>query len=144
MSLFDVFKHKKEKPVEADKKEATKKPVKKSIKKAPVKTAPVKTASIKKAKTGMAYKSLESPHVTEKASLLIEENKYTFKVASRTNKIEIKKSVEDLYGVDVVNVSVINVHRKKRRVGRKFGFKKGYKKAIVEIKKGQKIEIMPR
>ena len=134
MKIFDIFKKKKEK-----------KPVKKTlVKPASVKPTPVKTISVKKAKTGMAYKSLESPHVTEKSSLLIEDNKYTFKTTPRSNKVEIKKAVEELYGVNVVNVSIINVHRKKRRVGRKFGFKKGYKKAIVEIKKGQKIEIMSR
>jgi len=136
MGIFDSFKHKKE--------EVKKEVVKKPVKKASVKPAPVKSAPVKESKTGIAYKSLESPHVTEKSSLLIEENKYTFKVTPRSNKIEIKKAVEDLYGVNVVNVSIINVHRKKRRVGRKFGFKKGYKKAIVEIKEGQKIEIMSR
>lgn len=140
MGIFDSFKHKKEKPAEVVKKKSVKKPVEK----ASVKSAPVKPTPVKKSKTGIAYKSLESPHVTEKASLLIEENKYTFKVTPKSNKIEIKKAVEDLYGVKVVNVSIINVHRKRKRVGRRFGFKNGYKKAIVEIEKGQKIEIMPR
>ncbi|MBU2544834.1 50S ribosomal protein L23 [Patescibacteria group bacterium] len=92
----------------------------------------------------MAFKVLESPHVTEKASELAEKNKYSFKVSKRSNKTEVKKAVEELYGVSVVNVAIINIHRKKKRVGRTMGFKNGYKKAIVEIKKGQSIEVMPR
>jgi len=49
-----------------------------------------------------------------------------------------------LYGVEVVNVRIINAPRKKKRLAGQAGWKKGYKKAIVRIKKGQKIEIMPR
>lgn len=137
MSIFDIFKHKKEK---VEKKSIEKKAVTKLVQKKEV----INPIHKKVKKVGIAAKVLESPHVTEKASLLAESNKYTFKVAFRSNKIEIKKGVEELYGVDVVGVNIINIHRKKRRVGRKFGFKTGYKKAIVEIKKGQKIEVMPR
>lgn len=132
MSLLDVFKHKHKE---------TEKPVVKEI---PV-SVPKKT--VKKAgkiKTDIPFKVLESPHVTEKASILSEANKYVFKVSERSNKIEIKKAVEELYGVKVVNVNIIKIHRKKKRIGRNFGWKAGHKKAIVEIKKGQKIEIMPR
>jgi large subunit ribosomal protein L23 len=92
-----------------------------------------------------AYKVLGSPHVTEKATGLSESDQYIFKVLPRSNKIEIKKAIESLYEVKVEKIRIINIHRKKRRVGRtREGWKKGYKKAIVRIKKGQKIEIMPR
>ena len=67
-----------------------------------------------------------------------------FEVWPETNKTEIKKAVEGVYGVDVIKVKIIKVPRKKRRLGRISGFKQGYKKAIVKIKKGQKIEILPR
>jgi len=87
---------------------------------------------------------LKFPHITEKASDLAKENQYVFKVFKKANKIQVKKSVEDLYGVDVLDVKIINVPRKKRMIGRISGWRKGYKKAIVKIKKGQKIEIMPR
>lgn len=90
------------------------------------------------------YQILYSPHITEKATELEKENKYVFKVFQKTNKIEIKKAVEGLYGVDVIGVNVINVPRRRRRLGRQMGWRKGYKKAIVKIKKGQKIEILPR
>lgn len=87
---------------------------------------------------------LESPHIAEKATDLLEINQYVFKVSERANKVEVKKAVQELYGVDVVSVRVINVPRKKRRIGRTQGWRKGYKKAIIRIKKGQEIDIMPR
>ena len=131
MGLFDIFKRKK-------------KPEKKIEKKPEVKPE-IKIKKSKRKISGVAYRVLVEPHVTEKASDLTERNKYVFKVLPNANKIEIKKAVESLYGVDVSGVRIINIHRKKRRVGRKReGWKKGYKKAIVKIKKGQKIEIMPR
>jgi len=130
MALFDIFRKREIKPEE--KKEIVK-PVKKEVK-------PV----IKKG-TFLAYKVLAEPHVTEKATDLEAKNKYVFKVFSKTNKIEIKKAIESLYGVNVINVSIVNIPRKKRRIGRmRQGWRKGYKKAIVTIKQGQKIEIMPR
>lgn len=92
----------------------------------------------------VAYYVLASPHVTEKATGLEKENKYIFKVLPKTNKIEIKKAIEDLYGVDVIGVKVINIPRRQRRIGKQRGWRKGYKKAIVKIKTGQKIEILPR
>ncbi len=83
---------------------------------------------------------LKSLHITEKGTGLLQENKYVFKVGSKTNKSEIKKELKKLYNVDALSVKIINVPRKKIRVGRQEGWKRGYKKAIVEIKKGQKIE----
>ncbi len=113
-----------------------------------------KQAKEQKSKTGVkpkkalegtdAWKSLFSPHVTEKATDLASHNQYIFKVFKRTNKNEIKKAVQSLYGVDVEKVRIINVHRKKKKMGRNIGWKKGYKKAIVKIKKGQEIEVLPR
>lgn len=129
MRLFDIFRRKKKKP---------EKKIEKKIEKKPEVRPRVTRANL-------AYKVLAEPHVTEKATNLVEKNKYVFKVLPNANKIEIKKGVESLYGVDVNSVKIINIHRKKRRVGRRReGWKKGYKKAIIEIKKGQKIEIMPR
>ena len=98
----------------------------------------------KKEKTGEAYKILKTPQVTEKATDLVKKNQYVFKVYSRTNKNEVKKAIESVYGVDVISVRVINVPAKRRRLGRQRGWRKGYKKAIVKIKAGQKIEVLPR
>ena len=58
------------------------------------------------------------------------------------NKTEVKKSVEGIYGVDVLSVNIIRIPAKKRRLGRTEGFRKAYKKAVVTIKEGQKIEIL--
>ncbi len=164
MGLFDFFK-KKRKPDQpmvgqpkAGKKKIEKKPVvakalvDKDVKKKKAdarplpKVKPVLTrrGRPKKETSKIAYRVLGAPHVTEKATALTEENKYVFKVLPRTNKIEIKKAVEDLYGVDVVKVRIINVPKRRRRLGKQKGWRKGYKKAIVKIKKGQKIEILPR
>ncbi len=75
------------------------------------------------------------------------ENKYIFKVAPRVNKVEVRKAVQDLYGVGVLDVNIVNIHRKtKRAAGRRKGggYKGGYKKAIVTLVPGEKIELMPK
>ena len=79
--------------------------------------------------------------MTEKAVSLSENGKYVFKVSGKTNKPEIRKAVERLYDVKVKDVRIINTGGKKRQVGRFEGFKPGYKKAIVTLKQGYKIEI---
>ena len=91
-----------------------------------------------------AYRVLREPHITEKSTMLNERNEYVFKVYPKANKTEIKKAIESLYNIDVLDVRIINIHQKSRRLGRTTGFKKGYKKAIVKIKEGQKIEVLPR
>ncbi len=85
---------------------------------------------------------LASPHVTEKATAISGQNQYMFKVLENANKTEIRKAVEAVYNVDVVHVHIINVKAKKRRLGKSSGWKKGYKKAMVKIAKGQKIEAL--
>jgi large subunit ribosomal protein L23 len=95
-------------------------------------------------KTGMAYGILESLHVTEKATDLSKNNQYVFKIFPKANKPEIKKAIEEIFNVDVVGVNIIKTPSKRRRLGRTFGWRKGYKKAIVKIKQGQKIDILPK
>jgi large subunit ribosomal protein L23 len=87
---------------------------------------------------------LQYPHVTEKASSLVEKNQYTFRVTPEANKVEVKKAIEEIYGVDVVDVRMTSIPAKKRQRGRIEGWTKGYKKAIVRVKEGQKIEVLPR
>ncbi len=87
---------------------------------------------------------LIGPHITEKASKLEDQNDYVFKVQGSATKPEIKKAVKEVYNVDALVVRTINVAKKSKRLGRTKGFKPGYKKAIVRIKKGQSIELMPR
>jgi len=83
------------------------------------------------------------PIITEKSMLLAErENKYTFSVDKRANKIQIKQAIQELYpNVKVVKVNTINTIPKKKRVGQYTGFKAAITKAIVTLAEGSKIEI---
>ena len=92
----------------------------------------------------IAYRVLKIPQVTEKATDLVKKNQYVFRVFTGANKKDIKKTIEDIYGVDVLDVKVIKVPAKQRRLGRIKGWRKAYKKAIIRIKEGQKIELLPR
>jgi large subunit ribosomal protein L23 len=87
---------------------------------------------------------LKSPLVTEKVSALNEKGKYGFIVESTANKVEIKKAVEKLYGVNVKNVNTINVLGKKKtrftKAGTLAGRKPDYKKAIVTLAEGEVID----
>lgn len=148
MGIRDILKRKKE-PAKKVKPAEEPKEVKEKIKlveKAPKagKFPTGKAKPVKKGKFIEAYRILKVPHVTEKATDLTEKNQYIFRVWPRANKNEVKKAVESLYGVEVISVKIIKVPAKKRRLGRIEGFRKSYKKAIVKIKKGQKIEVLPR
>jgi large subunit ribosomal protein L23 len=136
MALLNVFKKRKEKLASQAKQAETEQvELEKKIKDQP---------SEKRTQLLHLRLVLESPHITEKATELTKHNQYVFRVLPRANKVEVKKDVENLYGVDVVDVKIINVPRKRRRLGRFLGWRKGYKKAIVKIKEGQKIEVLPR
>ena len=87
---------------------------------------------------------LKAPHITEKATNLTEKNQHVFKIGKKANKNEIKKAIENLYKVKVLDVKIINVPAKRRQFGGISGWRKGYKKAIVKLEKGQKIEIFPK
>lgn len=85
---------------------------------------------------------IKRPVITERSSDLIEgENKYTFIVDKKANKIEIKEAVEKLFDVTVLKVNTMNVKPKKRRVGRYEGYRSGYKKAVVQLVEGDIIEL---
>ena len=78
---------------------------------------------------------------TEKGSGMLVDNKYIFKVDKRSNKIEVKKAVQDIYKVGVKCVHVINVKGKKKRLRAHEGMTTGWKKAIVTLKPNNKIEV---
>ena len=82
-----------------------------------------------------------APVVTEKSALLNEKNEYAFFVDVKANKTEIKDAIEKLFNVKVKEIRTINVHPRKRRVGRYTGKTKTYKKAIVTLKDGYSIEL---
>ncbi len=87
---------------------------------------------------------VKRPYITEKAGLATANGKYTFLVGSDANKSEVKKIVEKEYKVTVTAVHVMNVRPKERRRGKIMGVKHGFKKAIVTLKKGEKLDIMPQ
>ena len=85
--------------------------------------------------------SIRNPIVTEKATILSEQNKTVFKVHTSANKKNIKKNIEKLFKVTVTKINIINQKTKfKIKQGRK-SYKSGYKKAIVTLKKGQSIDL---
>ncbi len=84
---------------------------------------------------------IKAPVVTEKSALLGEQNVYSFYVDPKANKTEIKLAIEKIFNVKVVDIRTINVHPKKRRVGRYTGLTNKKKKAIVKLSEGQTIEL---
>jgi len=81
------------------------------------------------------------PILTEKIQLLEQDGVYGFLVQKNANKKTVKEAVEKIFNVKVKKVRIINVKPKKRQFARKEGKKSGYKKALVFLEKGEKIEI---
>ena len=82
-----------------------------------------------------------SPLVTEKTTILSEQNKIIFKVPTRANKKNLKKNIEKIFKVNVTKINIINKqNRTKLARGRKVKIS-GYKKAIITLKKGQSIDL---
>lgn len=87
-----------------------------------------------------SYDVIIRPLFTEKTYKLAEAGKYTFEVNKNATKTDIKLAVEDLFKVEVVSVNVINGMKKDKRVGKFYGKTPAVYKAIVTLKKGQKID----
>ena len=85
--------------------------------------------------------SIKSPVITEKATGLSEQNKVIFKVHENASKDSIKKNIEKIFKVKVIKVNTINKKSKTKMVRGKAGIKKGFKKAVVTLKKGQTIDL---
>ncbi|MGI6636897.1 MAG: 50S ribosomal protein L23 [Minisyncoccales bacterium] len=92
----------------------------------------------------LAWKTIVKPHISEKATDLEKENRYVFEVTENANKIEVKKAIKELYGVNPLSVNIIKLPKKKKRLGRYTGWKKGFKKAVVQLKKGERIDLMTK
>ena len=84
---------------------------------------------------------LKGPRITEKSTTLAETNKYTFNVAVGTNKNEIKKEIKKLYGVVPLDVNIIAIAPRGVFVRGRFGVKKGGKKAVITVKKGDTLPL---
>ena len=142
------------KEVKTDKKETVKvKDTQKSVATAtPVTKAPIKVAStpvkevakpikVQRKDDAGAYKILLQPLVTEKATDLMQYNKYCFLVALTANKSEVAKTIMNVYGVKPAKVNFIKKQGKRVRYGRIFGKTKRTKKAIITLRPGDKMEI---
>lgn len=97
---------------------------------------------LKKSRSHLEYLILR-PHITEKSSGLSADRKFVFKVEKSANKTEIGKAIEKIYNVKVDVVRIVNMPSKKRRLGRSMGKRSGFKKAIVQLKEGYNIDILP-
>ncbi|MDR1651856.1 MAG: 50S ribosomal protein L23 [Synergistaceae bacterium] len=87
-----------------------------------------------------AHDVIIRPIITEKTSRMMSQNKYTFEVLRSAGKIDIRRAVEEVFKVKVSGVHTINVHSKPKRMGRFTGRSRSWKKAIVTLIEGQRIE----
>lgn len=101
----------------------------------------VKKEKIKLPAQSIAYKILVKPLVTEKSAVAESMNKYSFVVMAGASKFQIKKAVEDVYGVKPIIVNIINVEGRRVRFGRTQGRRSDFKKAVVTLPKGKIIDI---
>lgn len=88
------------------------------------------------------HRVLQKPLVTEKTTQMLEEaNCVAFQVNTKANKLQIKQAVEEIFSVTVLSVNTAIVRGKKRRFGRVMGVGKNWKKAVLKLKAGDKIEM---
>jgi len=87
------------------------------------------------------YQILRRPLITEKNTMLQAQGKYAFEVTSEANKHQVKEAVEKAFRVKVMAVNIISVKGKRRRVGRRIVLTPAYKKALITLKEGDKIEL---
>lgn len=115
-----------------------------AVKKAEVKKAADKKVNKKVTRYTDAYRILVRPIITEKiANLSASQNTYAFEVTEKANKREIKNAIKQVYGVEPKYVNVLNIRGKVVRTGRTWGKRKNWKKALVTLKRGDSIEIVP-
>lgn len=148
---FNIFKKEEKEKQKNEKKAELKKNVTAPVDK--TKKTSKKTAKDSVSNTTIAAKNrgtinvgaiLTQAHITEKASRLAESNQYVFQITPRAVKREIAKAVENYYHVDVVGVNIVKIPGKKHRYAKGVARKADLRKAIVKIKQGQKIELLPR
>ena len=87
------------------------------------------------------YDKILSPMVTEKSTNLSEQNKVVFRVPRKANKVNLKKNIEKIFKVNVTKINIINKQSRKKITRGKKVKVKGYKKAIITLKKGQNIDL---
>ena len=85
-----------------------------------------------------------NPIITEKGTAMSTFRTYLFLVQNSATKPEIEKAIRGIYKVEPIKVRIINAKSKARRLGRTMGIRPGYKKAMVTLKEGQKLDIVPQ
>ena len=138
-----IFGRSKQKPEEAKKQGVEKKASGVSAAKPARAKKPARQAQGKRSgrREKIAYRVIVRPQITEKAGRLNEMNQYVFRVHKNAKKQEIAQAIQELYGVKPIRVNTIKIPGKTRRLGRTTGTIPGYKKAIVTIPEGKKIEV---
>ena len=86
---------------------------------------------------------VKNPIISEKSTQLSTLGKYVFLVNKNATKPEIKKVIEGVYKVNITDVHIVNVKSKKKRLGQSIGVRPGYKKAMITLKAGQKLDVLP-
>jgi large subunit ribosomal protein L23 len=87
------------------------------------------------------YQVLKRPIITEKNTILTAQSKYSFEIAQEASKQQVKEAVEKMFKVNVIGVNVITVPGKMRRVGKSRGMTSPWRKAVVTLQPGQRIEL---
>lgn len=105
------------------------------------KTASKPSTPEKTKKNGKAYEVLRRPVITERSGDLGVQNKYVFEVADDSNKVEVAKAIEEVYGVKPVKVNMMRMKGKRVRFGRIYGKRKDWKKAVVTLPQGKSINV---
>ena len=88
------------------------------------------------------HQVLIRPTITEKSTLLQESGKYTFQVALKANKVEVKEAVEKNFGVTVMDVNITKLHGKVKRFGPRMSRQPDVKKAVVTLQPGDRINLV--
>lgn len=99
-----------------------------------------KSEALKKA-SHFDSKTFIRPHIAEKSTSLNEKGVYVFEIANKTNKVMVKQAIKEKYGVTPKKINIINLPAKKISFRGRKAIKSGFKKALVFLKKGDKIEI---
>lgn len=107
------------------------------------KSAPVAGSSIKAERAHGAYGIVIRPHISEKSVSQNTDSKYVFEIENNTNARLVAGAIHDMYGVEVKHVNIIKVPNKKTQMRGKRGIRQRYNKAIITLKKGQQIEVLP-
>ena len=81
------------------------------------------------------------PVISEKTTYMKDENKYVFRVSMNANKHTVKKAVKELFKVNPIKVNILRIRGKRKKVRYHYGYTAGWKKAIVTLQKGDKIEL---